>query len=124
AGDVLQPRNALTSLLVTLLAVCALALMSLAATPAEGIVGRTDQVSDQFTAPLAYIEISEPRGTGACTGTLIAPNVIMTAAHCVYETNRHGNLVGIARPANFRIRVGSRDVSNAALGVAAEVTAF
>jgi len=119
----LQPRHALTSLLVPLLALCALVLMSLAATPAEAIVGGTDQVSDQFTAPLAYIEISEPRGTGACTGTLIAPNVIMTAAHCVYETNRHGNLVGIARPANFRIRVGSRDVSNAALGVAAEVTA-
>jgi Trypsin len=118
----LHPRHALTSPLVPLLALCTLVLMSLAATPAEAIVGGTDQVSDQFTAPLAYIEISQPRGTAACTGTLIAPNVIMTAAHCVYETNRHDNLIGIARPADFRIRVGSRDVSNAALGIAAEVT--
>jgi hypothetical protein len=118
----MRPRPALTSLLVPLLALCALVLMSLA-TPAHAIVGGTDQVSDQFTAPLAYIEISEPRGTGACTGTLISPSVIMTAAHCVYETNRRDNLIGIARPSDFRIRVGSRDVSNAGLGVAAEVTA-
>lgn len=119
----MRPRHALTSPLVPLLALSALVLMALATTPAQAIVGGTDQVSDQFTAPLAYIEISEPRGTGACTGTLIAPSVIMTAAHCVYETNRRDNLVGIARPSDFRIRVGSRNASSAALGVAAEVTA-
>jgi hypothetical protein len=93
------------------------------APPAGAIVGGTDQVSDEFTAPLAYIEISEPRGTGACTGTLISPTVVMTAAHCVYETNKRGNLLGIARPSDFRMRVGSRDPANAALGVSADVVA-
>ena len=47
----------------------------------------------------------------------------MTAAHCVYETTKHGNLLGIARPSAFAVRVGSRDVSNSSLGVGARVVA-
>jgi hypothetical protein len=47
----------------------------------------------------------------------------MTAAHCVYETTRHGNLLGIARPSAVTVRIGSRDVSNASLGVTAHVVA-
>ena len=94
----MYPRHALTSPFVLLLVLCALVVMALTASPADAIVGGTDEVSDEFTAPLAYIEISGPRGTGACTGTLISPTVVMTAAHCVYETNKRGNLLGIARP--------------------------
>ena len=97
----MYPRHALTSPFVLLLVLCALVVMALTASPADAIVGGTDQVSDEFTAPLAYIEISEPRGTGACTGTLISPTVVMTAAHCVYETNKRGNLLGIARALGF-----------------------
>ena len=119
----MYPRHALTSPFVLLLVLCALVVMALTASPADAIVGGTDQVSDEFTAPLAYIEISEPRGTGACTGTLISPTVVMTAAHCVYETNKRGNLLGIARPSDFRMRVGSRDPADAALGVGADVVA-
>ena len=105
----MYPRHALTSPFVLLLVLCALVVTALTAAPAGAIVGGTDQVSDEFTAPLAYVEISEPRGDGACTGTLISPTVVMTAAHCVYETNKRGNLLGIARPSAFRMRVGSRD---------------
>ena len=47
----------------------------------------------------------------------------MTAAHCVYETTKHGNLLGIAPPSALFLRVGSRDVSNAALGVSVRVVA-
>ena len=107
-------RHALTtsfSVLVALLAA------TLTAAPAQAIVGGTDQVSEGLVAPLAFIQISEPTGLAGCSGTLIAPAVVMTAAHCVYETTKHGNLLGIARPSAFAVRVGSRDVSNSALGV-------
>jgi secreted trypsin-like serine protease len=113
-------RHALTSsfaLLATLLAA------ALIPSPAGAIVGGTDQVSDSLTSPLAFIQIEEPNGVAGCSGTLIAPAVVMTAAHCVYETTKHGNLLGIARPSAVSVRIGSRDVSNASLGVSAHVVA-
>ena len=73
-------RHALTtsfSVLVALLAA------TLTAAPAHAIVGGTDQVSEGLVAPLAFIQISEPTGLAGCSGTLIAPAVVMTAAHCV-----------------------------------------
>jgi hypothetical protein len=108
---------------VTIALLAALLAAAFAAAPAEAIVGGTDQVSDGLAAPLAFIQISEPNGTAGCTGTLISPTVVMTAAHCVYETTKGGNLLGIARPSAVSVLVGSRDVSNAALGVSAGVVA-
>jgi secreted trypsin-like serine protease len=119
----MHPRHTLTSPLALSLALCALLLAGLATPRADAIVGGTDHVSPALAAPLAYIQITEPNGTGACSGTLISPSVVMTAAHCVYETTRSGNLVGIAAPSAFLVRVGSRDVSNPALGVDAHVVA-
>ena len=97
--------------------------LAVAAPTAGAIVGGTDQTDDAFAAPLAYIEITEPGGIGSCTGTLIAPAVVMTAAHCVHNTTRRGNLVGVARPSEITVRVGSRNVSDPALGVKARVVA-
>ena len=92
--------------------------------PAAGaIVGGTDQTNDDFAAPLAYIEINEPSGTGSCSGTLISPTVVMTAAHCVYDTSKRGNLLGVARPSEITVRVGARNVSDPDLGVKAGVVA-
>ena len=34
----------------------------------------------------------------------------MTAAHCVYEESNHGNLLGIARPSDISVRIGSANV--------------
>jgi hypothetical protein len=116
----MHKRHALTRSLAVLVALLAAALTS---APASAIVGGTDQVSDGFVAPLAFIEISEPTGLAGCSGTLIAPSVVMTAAHCVYETTKRGNLLGIAPPSALTVRVGSRDVSNSALGVGAHVVA-
>ena len=47
----------------------------------------------------------------------------MTAAHCVYDTTKKGNLLGIAQPSSIAVRVGSTNVSDVSLGVAAGVVA-
>ena len=120
----MRRRHALTRPLAPLLLLlCALVAPELVPAPAAAIVGGTDQVSDGLTAPLAFIQISEPNGAAACTGTLISPTVVMTAAHCVYETTKGGNLLGIAAPSALTVRVGSRDVTDARTGAGARVVA-
>jgi secreted trypsin-like serine protease len=101
------------------------ALAFLALAPESGaVVGGTDQLSAGFASPLAFIEIDEPgNAVGTCTGTLISPTVVMTAAHCVYDTSKKGNLLGIAPPSSISVRVGSTNVSDVSLGVAAGVVA-
>jgi hypothetical protein len=47
----------------------------------------------------------------------------MTAAHCVYQESKKGDLLGIATPADVSVRVGATDVSNPSLGVSAGVVA-
>jgi secreted trypsin-like serine protease len=111
------------SYLALLAALASLLAAGLATQPAGAIVGGTDDVGDGLVAPLAFIQISEPNGLAGCSGTLIAPAVVMTAAHCVYETSKKGNLLGIARPSALTVRVGSRDVSNPSLGVSVHVVA-
>jgi Trypsin len=107
-------------LLATLPVVIALAI---AAPATQAMVGGTDQLSDDFASPLVFIEIATPQGIGTCSGTLIAPTVVMTAAHCVYEKDKRGNLLGVAVPSDIRILVGSRNVADAALGTRAGVVA-
>jgi hypothetical protein len=106
--------------------VLAAALTALAAlAPAAGaVVGGTDQLADGFAAPLAFIQIQEPGNVyETCTGTLISPTVVMTAAHCVYDTSRGGNLIGVSKASDISVRVGSTNVSDGALGVNAGVLA-
>lgn len=51
---------------------------------------------------LAYIEAQSKRESFACTGSVVAPRVILTAAHCV-ESIENG---GITSPAAYRVATG------------------
>lgn len=44
-------------------------------------------------------------GTGFCTGTLIAPDLVLTAAHCVYDSRTNAPLLA----ENLTFRAGLRD---------------
>ncbi len=118
-----SPTRGATPLLRFLTAFAALLALAVTAPAAGAIVGGTDQTSDAFAAPLAFLTITDSSGPGWCTGTLISPTVVMTAAHCVYETSRRGNLLGVSKPSEIAVRVGSRNVSNATLGTKAGVVA-
>ena len=109
--------------IATLAALTALAAPALWAPGAGAMVGGTTQLSAEFAAPIAYVAVAERGGEEECTGTLIAPAVVMTAAHCVYDVGKSGRLLGIAQPSDITVQVGSLDVSNPALGVRTGVVA-
>jgi Trypsin len=115
-----QTRRPVRHLLAALPLLVALAI---GAPIASAVVGGTDKTTDDFAAPLAFIEIADGSGTATCTGTLISPTVVMTAAHCIFETSKQGNLLGVAGPSDISVRIGSRNVSDPALGIGAGVVA-
>jgi secreted trypsin-like serine protease len=77
-----------------LLAAALSALALLAPTAAQGaahasIVGGQGATVEEFPA-LAYILSREGQSGFACTGTVVAPRVVLTAAHCVEDLERGG----------------------------------
>jgi hypothetical protein len=105
-------------------ALAALVGAAAALAPSAGAIVRgTTQVSAASAAPIAFLEMRTPTGVYACSGTLISPTVVLTAAHCVYETSKNGNLLGIVRPSDISVRVGSTNVRDPALGTSAGVVA-
>lgn len=55
----------------------------------ESIIGTDERVQVTNTAAypnsaIVYLEVSFPNGDGSCTGWMIGPHTLATAAHCVY----------------------------------------
>jgi secreted trypsin-like serine protease len=87
-------------------AILALALCAPAAASASGgaqasIVGGQPATIEQFPY-LAYIEAGNEHSGFACTGTVVAPRVVLTAAHCVEDVETGT----FSKPGEYAIAIG------------------
>lgn len=95
-------------LLLTILsaAIAALSLWAPAGAAASGgarasVIGGTPASTEQFPS-LAYIEAGNKRSGFACTGTVVAPRIVLTAAHCA-ESIETGVF---SKPAEYAVAIG------------------
>lgn len=72
------------------------------------IVGGRDTTIAEFPS-LSYIEAQQGKGGFSCTGTVVAPRVILTAAHCVEDIER-GTFTS---PGSYAVATGTTSPSKA-----------
>ncbi|MBR0648292.1 trypsin-like serine protease [Roseomonas terrae] len=92
------------------LATVLLALPGSAQVPGLGPVDTRHAVSPA-EAPFDAIALIETTAGGRCTGALVAPRVVLTAAHCLVTSDA----AGLVAPGEISIRLGGRTVRGTAL---------
>ncbi len=87
-----------------------LALPGAAQVPGLGAVDTRRQVSPR-EAPFDAIALIETTAGGRCTGALVAPRVVLTAAHCLVSSDASR----LVPPGTISVRLGGRTVHGRAL---------
>ena len=67
------------------LALCTSVILGVSALPAMAIEGGVDATGSQFVVPIKIQK--SPTTTGACSGALIAPYIVVTAGHCALDAS-------------------------------------
>lgn len=84
------------------------AIASAEATAGASIVGGRAATIEEFPS-LSYIEAHQGKHGFACTGTVVAPRVVLTAAHCVEEVEKGT----ITPPSEYALSTGIADPTKA-----------
>jgi secreted trypsin-like serine protease len=116
-----RPRSA-----AIVAALCALLVLALSAAPARAAeIAHTSIVHGDAAAieefpSLAFIVAQHSKNEGfACTGTVIAPRLVLTAAHCVQNLD----VGGFTPPSEYKVATGRASPKEDATGNVLEVSA-
>jgi secreted trypsin-like serine protease len=106
-GD-LRGRAISAALLCVLVALLLPAAASAAPSATASIVGGHPGTIDEFPS-LVYVQATEGKHGFACTGTVVAPRIVLTAAHCVEDVEKGT----FTPPTDYAVSTGVADPSRA-----------
>lgn len=97
---------------------------SIVSFPALSLGGRASGADSSLKPHVVIVESAATRGFGTCTGTVVANNVILTAAHCVAQAKQviiayeeHGSHI-VQRVAAKAVNPGYSRASNVSIDIA------